>query len=656
MKNNTGLFTSVAVALAAVFGISYLPSRRAAEPSPAATTQSSNAASREKTPTLASLKKELRSPCSEIAQRISKFLPVNSLAAPQSCFENRDSALALTPLQVEQSGELRFIIATLPDPVHTHFSLLFDRLTEALQQAGQDQGYNYDSSWLPWIDESHQYGSLTDQQNAEALQTQQQAQPGILVFRKALPPAISWQSSAKPVLPKPYDGGLIVFVVGENSTGGIDEEQFENAMSWIAALRPAGTGHTFRILGPFFSGSFPSLAHLLLNPDVNSYLQINKKSIAGKTLGSEIAGTEVVLRTFGPVLGAFVPGLKPDELLKDFEQALAKNQEKIADADDALLESTSAVEVFSGAATSQSGISWFSAFLSDKHYLNLGRFLSFQENDNLTIDRFCRYLRAQGYDTGKVAIVSEDETAYGVIGANEQRAGSIRPPPTRAAEQTLSSCTEQKGEGELPSGPLYLYYPRDIATLRSAYEKQSVFGGGSQSSQPSSSSGLPQNLAEPSNSEHDTIRSYSGDETALSQESTLFGMANLLGEHHIEFIVLRSSNTLDQIFLTRFFARAYPDARVVLTSADLLFRRSSGTAGLRGTMTLTTYPLLTWQQDWTYWKGVRSRHSHRMFPQAAAEGLYDASRFLIALDDNELSLDQKKDLPLSTRSRVVIQD
>jgi len=46
-------------------------------------------------------------------------------------------------------------------------------------------------------------------------------------------------------------------------------------------------------------------------------------------------------------------------------------------------------------------------------------------------------------------------------------------------------------------------------------------------------------------------------------------------------------------------------------------------------MTLTTYPLLTWQQDWTHWQSPQSRHSHRAFPEDMAEGLYLAARFLI---------------------------
>ena len=163
---------------------------------------------------------------------------------------------------------------------------------------------------------------------------------------------------------------------------------------------------------------------------------------------------------------------------------------------------------------------------------------------------------------------------------------------------------------------------------------------------------MPLNLAEPSSRQHDTIRSYGGAETPLSQEATLFGITNLFSSHDIQFIVLRSSNTLDQIFLTRFLSRAYPEARVILTSADLLFRRSSETAGFRGTMTLTTYPLLTWQQDWTHWQTFESRHSHRAFPEDFAEGLYLATRFLIDAEPDSLKAGNTAANPLQLEDRL----
>ena len=55
-----------------------------------------------------------------------------------------------------------------------------------------------------------------------------------------------------------------MLVVGENPTGGIHLRQFKNAVDWIRTLSSPGNWDEVRILGPYFSGSFPSLAQALL--------------------------------------------------------------------------------------------------------------------------------------------------------------------------------------------------------------------------------------------------------------------------------------------------------------------------------------------------------------------------------------------------------
>src|SRR6202030_2289461 len=98
----------------------------------------------------------------------------------------------------------------------------FDRIVESTQQAAQDDNYSYDSSWFPWDSTDKDYPLLGDQQAAEELQSIQQAQPGVMIFRRALHAS-----------DKPYGGGLVIFLVGEQPTGGLRDEQFENALAWI---------------------------------------------------------------------------------------------------------------------------------------------------------------------------------------------------------------------------------------------------------------------------------------------------------------------------------------------------------------------------------------------------------------------------------------
>jgi len=118
---------------------------------------------------------------------------------------------------------IRFAVATVPNPVTTHLPLMFDRFIEAIQQAAQDERCSYDTSWFPWETSEKTYELLNEQMAKEDLQGVQQSQPGVVVFR--------------PAGTKGYgDGGLVVFVVGEQPTGGIDDSQFDNALAWIKKL------------------------------------------------------------------------------------------------------------------------------------------------------------------------------------------------------------------------------------------------------------------------------------------------------------------------------------------------------------------------------------------------------------------------------------
>jgi hypothetical protein len=272
------------------------------------------------------------------------------------------------------------------------------------------------------------------------------------------------------------------------------------------------------------------------------------------------------------------------------------------------------IVIHSGTTSSETSVHWFQLFL-EKWREELGKtlpksearilFRTFYESDSLMTDRFLYYLHQGGYRLNKVAILSEDETAYGTQ-------------PLRSA----SSAQE----------PIYLYYPRDIATLRSAYEQQSIFSAGKQ--QPNApGTTLRGDLSEPSTTVHDTARTYAGQLTPLAQEATLFGIANLLEAKHIEFVILKSSNTLDQLFLSEFLRRSYPSGRVVIDGSDLLFRRGMQGSSLRGVLLLSPYPLLSWTQDSSPKFHGRYGGGYRVFAQDSSESLYIAARVLLDPDD-----------------------
>jgi len=52
-------------------------------------------------------------------------------------------------------GTMRFVLATVPDPAHTHLGLFFDRQIEAIEQAAQKDGYNFARAYMPWDSRDH---------------------------------------------------------------------------------------------------------------------------------------------------------------------------------------------------------------------------------------------------------------------------------------------------------------------------------------------------------------------------------------------------------------------------------------------------------------------------------------------------------------------
>jgi hypothetical protein len=515
VKNNVSLF--VAAVFLTILGVSNFPR----DASNTSNTTAIKAKTNASTVVGAGISRTPSFGCAEIQGRLQPYLiqlTAKDWQLPASCY--LPGQVPKTQSPVFENG-MRFVIATAPDPISTHLPLMFDRVIEAIQQAAQDDNYTYDSSWFPWNDTSKDYSSFSDQHNAEEAQQIQRQQPGVIVFRRNL---------ISPTDGSPYKDGLVVFVVAEQPTGGVDRDEFQNALGWIKWLGGL-SGRELRVLGPTFSGSLPSLAAALQAPG-------------------------------------------------DITLDLSK------------------VIVSSGSVSSDSSFAWF------KNLVPL--FQTSMEGDSVMLDRFCRYLTLQGYPLDHVALVSEDETAFG-----------------RRQETENSTCYDTQ-----TGGAIYLYYPRDIATLRSAYQRQSIFSTGKQTDGNTASTTLRGDLSEPDSSRHDTVRSYGGQLTPLAQESILLGITQILKEKNIDFVVVSSTNSLDQIFLTKFLKRAYPRARIVLDGADLLFARGDEGSSLRGVMTLSTYPLLTSQPNWTTTMLNGNSGSYRIFGEDVANGLYIAARDL----------------------------
>ena len=83
------------------------------------------------------------------------------------------------------------MIALVPDPVHTHLALLFDRYIDVIQQALQDStsenapGWIYASQWLPWDPVPYQASQdPIARTNIHAFDADRECAPGFLIFRR----------------------------------------------------------------------------------------------------------------------------------------------------------------------------------------------------------------------------------------------------------------------------------------------------------------------------------------------------------------------------------------------------------------------------------------------------------------------------------------
>src|SRR3954467_7825985 len=240
-------------------------------------------------------------------------------------------------------------------------------------------------------------------------------------------------------------------------------------------------------------------------------------------------------------------------------------------------------------------------------------FHSFVQDDLTALDRVCRYFEAR--HLSNLAILSEDETAYGYGGGSQS--------------DSSDKLQMQSTDGMCPDATR-LFYPRDISNLRAAYQTQSMFKSGSdqQNQDNPQRKSLPTDLVDSAGQQHDTVRTYAGNQTPLSEEAQLLGIVDVLRAHRAEYVILRSSNTLDPLFLANFLRRDYPEARILVLNSDLIFQRGQDAMALGGVMTLSTYPLFSWAREWTPVSAYES-HSHRVFPENSTEGTYIASRLLL---------------------------
>ena len=426
---------------------------------------------------------------------------------------------------------IHFVIATAPDPVHTHLSLFFDRSIDAIQQGATSQGYLFDRAIMPWQYFIPQDTQETDE--AKLVRRVRESYPGLMIFRK--------------INPNDPADSLFVFVVGETPTAGINKEQFYRAVEIVHEIREGqdtvrpGQPSDFAVLGPSFSGSLYSLREILAQ-----YLQKYWKD----------------RDTEAPALPVH-----------------------------AVVMATASITDFKQNAPSQAHMTIF------------------MEDAQAALDALFSFARELGYRDGEIAVLNEDDTAYG-SGLQRQTQ-----PQTQTQAQT-------QAQTQIQPDTLSLSFPRGISQFRSAYSKDLQIQ--EQTGDPNQAQRRNLRLdLEVTGSDDDNVAPYATAQTPLSQEAIMLEIVSELRRRDSKFILIRATDPLDELFLARYLGSEYPDGRLVVPTPDLLLAREEGGA-LDGVLGLNTYPVSP-----AYLNPACADPRGSLFPAASSVGLYNATASLV---------------------------
>lgn len=452
---------------------------------------------------------------------------------------------------------VRFMIATLPDPAHTHLSLGFDRSIEAIQKGAQASGQNYlfSRAWMPWEPETKE--ESTDfrlRAESQFLQDTKEDLPGLLIFRQEPIPqnanteakqtarSASEKTAAPTACDQPASHYLFVWVVGETPTGGVHRAQFETTLKIIHRINQ-GQPHDacypktsdLQILGTTFSGSLNSLKQLLFSSDLSEFAH---------------------------------------------------------------------VDIESGTTTDSRSIERFRDDLSNLKGTK-ARFITMQQSGDYSATGLKNYLCTRGYKISEIASLSEDETALGRnFGQSNSNSGALAPSPAPS-----SNLVSPK-----------FYFPRDISQLRASYQREMRDQAKSSDNKEAPRSSLPLNL-DVTGSDGDSVPPYAPLQTPLSQESVMKGIVANFRKHHVKVVVVNATNVLDSLFLCQYLRQAFPEGRLVVFGADLLFQQDPDSGKLDGILAATTYPLVPGIDDAI---GHSADHVDQVMSDSFSVGVFNA--------------------------------
>ncbi|HYK37848.1 hypothetical protein [Alloacidobacterium sp.] len=423
-----------------------------------------------------------------------------------------DIASCLPPKDPSAGLNLTYIIATIPDPLGSHLSLQFDRNVVAIERAAEANGFGFERYWFPWSGLQQTQLNERDIGLTDTLKQQLRDQPGLLMFRKFTKPGADISSI--------YSPRLLVFLVGETPTAGLNKIAFTKAARYIVQLDCRLNG------GPQCADA----NNIQKGPDPGPCNLTTKVKVLGPNFSA----------SFSPLYRA----------LEDL-RTLARDRLCIS------------ADILSPTTTVEAQRNTFKEEIDKQH---LGSFTPLAPTDCRTEMTMLAFLRELGYHIGEVAYLSEDETSYS--------------PGTLEKQCTFPGIST-------------LTYPRDLSALRNMWQPTVVSVTPADiSGQPVRSQIVPFSLHEQSSNELDSPVAFATEQAAPDIDQALSNITSTIRHLRYRVIIVTASNPLDEVYLLQYLRHNVPDVRLATYDQDLLMLRVLNFEALRGTISVTSFPLV----------------------------------------------------------------
>jgi hypothetical protein len=494
------------------------------------------------------------------------------------------------PERDEHGPEITTIVATVPDPIHSHLALDFDRSIDAILLAAADNHYLSSFYWLPWrsqIGTSFTGESISTAVKSTDADSKRERQPGLIILRYA-PDTSEWENhSSNGFKWTNYRRVIYLFLVGETPSLGVNGNQLQNAFAYEKLLKKDPIHATLSV--PYWS------------PDRSAQTPTQESNATGNPSPAPTDQQSNATGNPSPT-----PTNQPANTAENHhpeQTGTANNPHSQYEEPCATIPATRKVSIlgpfYSGSASSlhagieaafpnpnESCVSITGITSTDIAARELDPegqhiYRSFGENVAFEQERFLVSLAAAGYELSRVAVLSE---ALTVFGSNATKPVEAKAEPPNEA---LPPGSPPSHEDLTPKGPiLYLRFPRELSLLRNAEASQSS------KPDPSAPPTPYLNLSLKDYAADDTVPRFSTNQSPLSIEAQLMSIAHQLQHARSQFILISASNVLDDIFLAQFLHRACPDARlVILSGGDLLFERDTDNAPYIGSISISPYLL-----------------------------------------------------------------